>query len=59
MRYQLYKEQQLNCDIETAWEFFSSPHNLSTITPKDMAFTVTSDLADEPIYNRLHGFSYI
>ena len=50
MRYQLYKEQLLNCDIETAWEFFSSPHNLSKITPSDMGFTVTSDLGDEPIY---------
>lgn len=34
MRYQLYKEQQLKCDIETAWEFFSSPYNLSKITSK-------------------------
>lgn len=50
MRYQLYREQQLNCDIETAWEFFSSPFNLSKITPKDMAFTVTSDLSNQPIY---------
>ena len=50
MRYQLYKEQQLNCGIETAWQFFSSPHNLSKITPADMGFTVTSDLSDEPIY---------
>ena len=50
MRYQLYREQQLNCDIETAWEFFSSPFNLSKITPKDMAFVVTSNLGNEPIY---------
>ena len=50
MRYQLYKEQQLKCDIETAWVFFSSPHNLSKITPSDMGFTVTSDLGNEPIY---------
>lgn len=50
MRYQLYKEQQLKCDIETAWDFFSSPHNLSKITPSDMGFTVTSDLGNEPIY---------
>lgn len=48
--YQLYKEQQLNCNIETAWEFFSSPYNLSKITPSDMGFTVTSNLGDEPIY---------
>ena len=50
MRYQLYKEQQLKCDIETAWEFFSSPFNLSKITPKDMGFVVKSDLGNEPIY---------
>lgn len=50
MRYQLYKEQQLKCDIETAWDFFSSPHNLSKITPSDMGFTGTSDLGNEPIY---------
>lgn len=42
MKYQLYREQQLDCDLETAWEFFSSPHNLSRITPKDMGFIVLS-----------------
>lgn len=42
MRYQLYREQQLHCDIDTAWSFFSSPNNLSKITPKDMGFTVLS-----------------
>lgn len=42
MRYQLYREQQLNCDIDTAWDFFSSPHNLSKLTPKEMGFTVRS-----------------
>ncbi len=50
MRHQLYTEQQLNCDLQTAWEFFSSPFNLSKITPKDMAFVVKSDLENEPIY---------
>jgi len=50
MRYQLYREQQLDCDIETAWNFFSSPLNLSEITPEDMNFTVVSELADQPIY---------
>ena len=50
MRHQLYKEQQLKCNIETAWEFFSSPSNLSEITPKDMGFVVTSDLHNQPIY---------
>lgn len=37
------------CDIETAWDFFSSPKNLSKITPKDMGFTLLSDYNSEQI----------
>lgn len=43
MKYQLYREQQLKCDLHTAWCFFSSPMNLPKITPKDMAFKIVSD----------------
>lgn len=50
MRQQLYKAQQLHCDIETAWQFFSAPMNLSKITPKDLGFTVISDYENEPIF---------
>ncbi|MCL1034035.1 SRPBCC family protein [Elizabethkingia anophelis] len=50
MRYHLYREQQLNCNIEEVWDFFSSPLNLSKITPKDMKFTVLSDLKNTAIY---------
>lgn len=50
MKYRLYREQQLYCDIDTAWRFFSSPMNLSEITPKDMAFTVLSEDQDQPIF---------
>ncbi|WP_426478426.1 SRPBCC family protein [Chryseobacterium sp. CBSDS_008] len=50
MRYRLYREQQLGCDIETAWNFFSSPHNLSEITPESMNFTVLSDMYNEPVF---------
>lgn len=39
----------MNCDIETAWDFFSSPKNLSKITPKDMGFTVLTDYNSEQI----------
>lgn len=49
MKHRLYKEQQLHCDIETAWNFFSSPKNLSKITPNDMRFTVRSDYNSEQI----------
>lgn len=50
MKYTLYREQQLNCDLKTAWDFFSSLQNLSKITPKDMAFIVLSNNQDQSIY---------
>lgn len=50
MKYQLYREQQVNCDIETAWEFFSNPNNLAKITPKDMGFVVLSKNSNDKIY---------
>lgn len=50
MKHQLYREQQLNCDLETAWYFFSNPANLAKITPKDMGFTVLTEYNDEHIF---------
>ena len=35
-------KQYLNWPIEKAWDFFSSPLNLSKITPPKMGFVVTS-----------------
>lgn len=34
----LQKEQVLPVDLPTAWAFFSSPNNLTLITPPEMAF---------------------
>lgn len=50
MVHQLKREQQLYCDLETAWKFFSSANNLSEITPKDMNFIVRTKLEDDEIY---------
>lgn len=50
MKHKLFREQQLNCDLETAWKFFSSANNLSEITPKDMGFTVLTEMEDDEIY---------
>ncbi len=36
-------EQKLPISLDEAWAFFSSPLNLSKITPKSMAFVITSD----------------
>lgn len=50
MRYVLFRQQQLNCGLETAWEFFSLPENLPKITPKDLRFAVLSDYKSQPIF---------
>ena len=50
MKYQLYREQQLNCDLATAWAFFSNPKNLSKITPKEMGFVVLTQNTEKAIY---------
>lgn len=50
MKHQLLREQQLNCSIERAWEFFSAAKNLSLITPEDMNFTVLTDLKNDEIF---------
>jgi ligand-binding SRPBCC domain-containing protein len=41
-------EQKLPISLEMAWDFFSSPKNLSTITPPEMEFRIlTENLKDE------------
>lgn len=39
--------QKLPISLEKAWDFFSSPLNLSKITPKEMNFVITSDFTDQ------------
>lgn len=39
-------EQKLPISLDEAWDFFSSPLNLSKITPKSMNFTITSDYTE-------------
>jgi ligand-binding SRPBCC domain-containing protein len=41
--------QKLPISIEEAWDFFSSPKNLKTITPPYMGFEIISG-GDEPMY---------
>ncbi len=40
--YDLFFEQRIPCNSDEAWDFFSSPGNLSKITPSDMNFVITS-----------------
>ena len=50
MRHQFQTTQQLDCDLATAWKFFSSPYNLSRITPKEMNFVVKTEVKSDEIY---------
>lgn len=43
-------KQKLGIDLDTAWDFFSSPKNLKEITPSYMGFDITSGNQDEKIY---------
>jgi ligand-binding SRPBCC domain-containing protein len=40
--FNLFFEQNVPVSVDEAWEFFSSPANLSKITPPEMNFTITS-----------------
>jgi ligand-binding SRPBCC domain-containing protein len=40
--YNLKTVQFIPCSIEKAWEFFSNPANLATITPKNLNFKILS-----------------
>ena len=41
--YQLKRTQFVKTDLATCWDFFSSPSNLSKITPKYMGFDVLTE----------------
>lgn len=50
--HKLYRKQWLDVSISKAWDFFSNPANLSSITPKEMGFVVKSELP-EKVYQGL------
>ena len=51
MLHTLQTTQFIKSDINTVWEFMSSPKNLATITPEYMQFEVLSDLGDGKMYS--------
>jgi ligand-binding SRPBCC domain-containing protein len=49
--YQVRTEQAIPISLAEAWDFFSSPLNLTKITPKEMSIVVTSNqTAETKIY---------
>ena len=51
--YKLETIQFIPISLSTAWDFFSSPKNLSRITPPEMGFQILSELPEGPIYKGL------
>lgn len=51
--YQYKAEQFLPISVRKAWDFFSSPKNLSVITPPEMDFKILTQLDDKEIYDGL------
>ncbi len=47
---QLKTTQFVKTDINTLWDFISSPKNLATITPDYMGFHILGDLKDTKMY---------
>jgi ligand-binding SRPBCC domain-containing protein len=45
--YTIHFTQKMPISLEKAWDFFSSPLNLSKITPESMKFVVTSDYTEQ------------
>ena len=46
----LKTEQTLPINIHEAWNFFSSPENLKSITPPGMGFHITSGYREDKMY---------
>ncbi|MFK7979377.1 MAG: hypothetical protein AB8G86_05320 [Saprospiraceae bacterium] len=45
--YQLKRIQKLPISVAKAWDFFSSPKNLATITPDELGFRIKSELPEK------------
>lgn len=48
--YSLKRVQWMPITLEKAWDFFSSPANLQTITPKEMGFEIISSFHGSKMY---------
>lgn len=50
MLYKIKTKQLIKSDINSVWQFISSPKNLSKITPPYMGFDILSELEDGQMY---------
>lgn len=45
--YELKRVQKIPISLQEAWDFFSSPKNLATITPDELGFVIKSELPEK------------
>ena len=45
--YQLKRKQFIKADLQSTWDFFSSPLNLKKITPPELGFHVKTELPEK------------
>ncbi len=50
MLYTIKTKQFIKSDLDTVWDFISSPKNLNTITPDAMKFETLTELGDKKMY---------
>lgn len=56
MIYQLHREQLLDCSLDEAWEFFSTPRNLDRLTPSSVGFKITHLSSDTMHQGQMIGY---
>jgi len=43
----LYREQVVNSGIDKVWDYFSTPKNLNSMTPRSLQFRIISELPEK------------
>lgn len=54
--FQLIRKQIIHTDLQTCWDFFSSPANLKEITPSYMGFDVKTNIPNKMYEGLIIGY---
>lgn len=55
--YQLKTETSIKSDINSLWDFFSSPNNLKDITPKKLNFKIKTEVPEKMYSGLMIGYT--
>lgn len=56
MIYQLRREQHLDCSLDDAWDFFSTPKNLDKLTPDSVGLKITHGASETVHEGQMIGY---